>query len=262
MTAKKRWLRFPHSIANRWGGSLMAWAIRGWMRTLRYEGVIDDPTLDPAVDEFPGPAIFLTWHEYIPYLLYLRGHCDIAALVSQHRDAEWLSTAALKLGYETIRGSSTRGGVTAIRELVRRGRSLSLAITPDGPRGPRRELAPGCVYLASRLQMPLLPVGLAYDRPWRVQRAWDKFAVPRPFSKARLMMGRPVWIAEDADRDALEATRLAVQQQLIDLSHQVESWAEGGPPPGTPMTLHRKGRSRRGTGFQPASGAGSLPFGQ
>ena len=102
--------------------------------------------------------------------------------LSRHRDAEILSHAAHHLGFEFVRGSTNRGGVAALRELLAKSRTMHLTITPDGPRGPRRQLAPGCVYLASKLGLPLVVMGYGYDRPWRVRSAWDQFAIPRPYS--------------------------------------------------------------------------------
>ncbi len=158
------------------------------MSTLRYEGVYFDASVDPTRMSFRGPAIYLFWHEYISFPFFLRGHCNVAMLLSQHRDAEALARAARQMGFETVRGSSTRGGVSALRELFKRSQSQSLTLTPDGPKGPRRKLAPGCVFLSSRLQIPLVPMGLAYDRPRRIKRAWDQHAVPRLGSRACFLM--------------------------------------------------------------------------
>ena len=104
-------------------------------------------------------------------------------LLSRHRDADILSRIAYHLGFEFVRGSTRRGGVAALRQLLARSRYMHLTITPDGPRGPRRQLAPGAVFLASRLGLPLVLMGFGFDRPWRA-KSWDRFAIPRPFSGA------------------------------------------------------------------------------
>ncbi len=124
-------------------------------------------------------------------------------LLSRHRDAEILSYAAHHMGFEFVRGSTNRGGVAALRELLAKSRSMHLTITPDGPRGPRRRLAPGCVYLASKLGLPLVVMGFGYDRPWRVRSAWDQFAMPRPGSRARAVVSGEIFIPPDLDRDGL-----------------------------------------------------------
>jgi lysophospholipid acyltransferase (LPLAT)-like uncharacterized protein len=167
----------------------------------------------------------LFWHEYIPAPLHLRPHCRLAMLLSQHQDAEVLSHAAHFAGLETVRGSTHRGATGALRTLMKHGRGMNLAITPDGPRGPRRVLAPGCIYLSSRLQVPLVPLGVGYDRPWRYRRVWDQFAIPRPFSRARVVSGPRVQIPPDLSREQIEAQRLWVETMLNQLTTTAERWA-------------------------------------
>ena len=219
-------LRGP--LIDKLGGLAVTGITYPWMSTLRYYGDAEDWSYDPSERDFAGPAIFVFWHEYIPSLFYLRGHCHITMLLSRHQDAEWLSQAAAYMGFGTVRGSSNRGGAAALREIMRKSPWENLAITPDGPRGPRRELAVGPVYLASRLQMPIVPVGLGYDRPWRVKSAWDQFAIPKPFSRACGIVGSAYHVSEGADRDELEHHRLAVQNKLNALTEDAESWAESG----------------------------------
>ena len=209
-------------------GGLGVYALtRRWMSTLDYQALLYDRSVDPVMPEFRPPVIFALWHEYIPCPFYLRPHCRIAMLVSRHRDADWLSEAARHMGFRTVRGSTTRGGDAALRQLARASRTFSLAITPDGPRGPRRRVAPGCVYLSSRLHLPLVPFGVGYDRPWRLP-TWDRFAVPRPYSRARVVVGPRVQIPPDLDRDALEVHRCRVESLLNDLTGEAEAWAASG----------------------------------
>ena len=148
-------------------------------------------------------------------------------LLSQHRDAEWLSRAAGHMGFETIRGSTYRGAGTALRKLMGKGKFSNLAITPDGPRGPRRKMAQGPIFLSSRLQIPLIPIGLGYDRPWRL-RTWDQFAVPRPFSRGRIVLGPRIQIPRDLDRSGMERYRQQTEQLLERLTFEAESWAAAG----------------------------------
>ena len=147
----------------------------------RLQGPVLRPNRRPSSPQCRGNKLYLFWHEYILIPLYLRGHCNLSMLLSRHRDAEILSHIAYHLGYDFVRGSTNRGGVAALRELLAKSRQMHLTITPDGPRGPRRRMAPGPIYLASKLGMPLVLMGYGSDRPWRL-RSWDRFAVPRPFS--------------------------------------------------------------------------------
>jgi hypothetical protein len=159
--------------------------------------------------------------------LYLRGHCHIAMLLSQHRDADILRLIAKLSGFNCVRGSTYRGGTKALMELLERSRTHHLAITPDGPRGPRRKLAQGPIYLASKLQLPIVAMGMGYDRPWRTP-TWDHFAVPKLFCRARGIVSGPMHVPADLDREGVEYWRIHVEQVLNDLSLESESWAESG----------------------------------
>ena len=213
--------------------------VNGLMSTLNYRMVRYDPASDPADPSFISPAIFVLWHEYLLFSLFLRPHTDMAMVISQHQDAEILSHIAEFAGLETIRGSSNRGGVMALKAAISRGRGVSLAITPDGPRGPRRQLAQGCIYLSSRLQIPIVPIGLGFDRPWRNRRSWDQFAVPRPGSRARAIMGPRIQVPPKLDRAQLETHRLWFEQQLNALTVAAEDWAESRRTPRGAEILHR-----------------------
>jgi len=210
------------------GGLLSTAALRWWMSTLDYKVAYYDWRIDPIFGACNGQKIYIFWHEYILFPLYLRGGCNLAMLLSRHRDTEILSHAARLLGFDFVRGSTNRGGVAAIRQLLERGRRLHLTITPDGPRGPRRRLAPGCIFLASRLGLPLVAMGFGYDRPWRVRNAWDRFAIPRPYSRARAIPSGDIFIPPDLDREGLEYFRQKVESLLTRLTEEAEDWAATG----------------------------------
>ncbi|MEZ6136127.1 MAG: lysophospholipid acyltransferase family protein [Pirellulaceae bacterium] len=201
-------------------------SINGLMSTLNYRMVRYDPAADPADASFISPAIFVFWHEYIFFPIYLRPHCRLAMLLSQHQDAEILSHVAHFAGLETVRGSTHRGGTAALKEMLHRAQGMSLAITPDGPRGPRRQLAQGCVYLSSRLQVPIVPIGFGCDRPWRNRSSWDQFAIPRPYSRARAVVGPRIQVPAELEREDIEKHRQWLEQQLNMLTDTAEDWAE------------------------------------
>jgi len=207
------------------------------MRTLSYQVVQYDSTTDPVADDFNGPVIAVFWHEYLLLPFYLRGHSNTAILTSRHRDAEWLSEAAGHLGFEIIRGSTARGGSQAMLELVRVG-DKNVGIACDGPRGPRRTMAPGPVFLSSKLQIPLITYGIGFDRPKRT-RSWDKFAIPRPFSRARWIVGPRMQIPTNLSRDGVEHYRRQVEGMLNILTDEAECWASTGERRPTQISAHR-----------------------
>ncbi len=212
---------------NKLVGGMTAWSVRCWMRTLDYRIAYYDPSVDPARPEYSGRKIYVFWHENILLPLYLRGHNNFAMLLSRHRDADVLSEVARQMGFEFVRGSTFRGASAALRELIVKGRDTNLTITPDGPRGPRRVMAQGPVYLASKMGRPLVMMGFGYDRPWR-SPTWDQFAIPKPYSRARAVISPPVQIPPDLDRQGLEHYRRQMEQLLNRLTCEAECWAESG----------------------------------
>lgn len=221
-------MKLSNSKINRAGGWLLSQGLDLWMRSLSYRYACYEPGCDPAAADFEGPAIFLLWHEYIPFPFYMRPRCKMALLVSQHGDAELLSQAAAFRGFDTVRGSSTRGGAAAIKQILTGSAGTSLCITPDGPRGPRRKLAPGCVFLASRLSLPIVPLGFGYHRPWRYRRAWDQFAIPKPGSRARAVVGPKIIVPPDVERDELDHWRAHTEWMLNHVTEAAEQWANDG----------------------------------
>ena len=234
---------------NRAIGFLAATTVRAWMSTLDYKVAFYDPAVDPVDPQYDGAKIYVFWHENILMPLYLRGHCNLAMLLSRHRDADILSETARQLGFEFVRGSTFGGGSAAIRELLRRSRWMNLTITPDGPRGPRRRLAQGSVYLASKLGLPLVLLGMGYDQPWRM-RSWDRFALPRPFSRGRAVVSPSITIPPELDRDGLEHYRLRIENLLTRLTDEAEAWAVAGTPKIGQVTVRSnrvwRGPKRRG----------------
>jgi lysophospholipid acyltransferase (LPLAT)-like uncharacterized protein len=220
-------MKIRNPLVMKLGGLLGAMSIRGWMSSLDYRVAYYDPTVDPVHPDYSGQKLYIFWHEYILSPIAMRGHCNLAMLVSQHGDAEMLTHAAHHLGFDCVRGSTRRGGAAALRELLDKSRHMNLTITPDGPRGPRRVLAQGPIYLASKLGMPLVLLGLGYDHPWRL-KSWDRFAIPRPFSRVRAVISPALNLPTDLDRDGIEHYRCEVERLLNRLTFEAEAWAESG----------------------------------
>jgi len=198
--------------------------IRQWMGTLDYRVDFGDPTVDPVHPDYRGSKIYVFWHENILLPLYLRGHSNIAMLLSRHHDADILARVATMMGFGTVRGSTFKGGSAALRELAGRAERENITITPDGPRGPRRRLAPGCIFLASVMRIPIVAMGFGYERPWRLG-TWDRFAIPRPWSRARGVVTRAIHVPADLSRNDLERQRAGVERLLVHLSDDAEAWA-------------------------------------
>ena len=216
-------------IRNRWLINAVAFfgalLIRLWLGTLRYRYQELGTSVDSWRTDLPERYIYAFWHEYILMPAYHRKRTRIMVLISQHADGQLISELVKWFGFEAVRGSTTRGGIEAIRQLLRTGRQTHVAITPDGPRGPRRRLQPGLIYLASRTGMPIVPVGVGYERAWRA-RNWDRFAIPRPWCWATCVSGQPIRIPQNADREQLESFRRQVEATLHAITEKAEKWAE------------------------------------
>ena len=129
-----------------------------------------------------------------------------------------------KLGYGSVRGSSTRGGTGALVEMIRLMRSgFASAFTVDGPRGPRYEAKLGPVLLAKKTGDPLLPFLLECKKFWSVG-SWDKPQIPKPFTTVKLMIEKPIYVAKDASDDELEEKRLDLQSVLEKLVERGKDW--------------------------------------
>ena len=117
----------------RFGGLLLSLSIRAWMRTVDYRAYHYDTSVDVTYDNFRGPVIYLLWHEYVLIPFYLRSKTRLGMLASRHRDAEWLSQMATIDGFQVFRGSSGRGGVGALKAIVKQPDFPGFVLTPDGP---------------------------------------------------------------------------------------------------------------------------------
>jgi lysophospholipid acyltransferase (LPLAT)-like uncharacterized protein len=216
---------------NQWisqiGGSGTAFYMRHNLKWLDTKIAHYDVSVDPGRREYNEHCIHVFWHEYIIMAVGHWANTPVTMLVSQHRDATWLTEAADKLGFRFVRGSTTRGGSSAIRQLKRYSRTSSIGITPDGPRGPRRRMAMGAIFLASMLKMPVVPVGFGYDRPLRLN-TWDKFAIPKPLRRARVVMGPKIRIPPRTSREKMEQYRRELEKLTTDLTSVAEDWAASG----------------------------------
>jgi len=213
--------------------------LRLWLGTLRVRWRC---VVDGFSPERPGRGpkyIFAFWHENMLLPAHVMGPA-YSVLISQHADGELIAQVCGLARAGTVRGSTTRGGVEAARQLLRVSGRRHLVVTPDGPRGPRRRVTPGLIYLAARTGRPIVCAGMGYFRPWRL-RTWDRFALPRPGSLATAVLLPPIFIPPDLERDQLEVHRRHVEEQMHLAAALAEQWAETGiwsPTVNSESTVH------------------------
>jgi len=215
-------MKISHPIAIKSVALLGSTVVKLWFSTLSTKTVV----LDPAGDRYKDkpPKLFLFWHEMMLLPAFLFAHTRTSVLISQHRDGELIAQIIRLMGGHAIRGSTNRDGMSALRQMMRRGKVSHVAITPDGPRGPRRFVHLGSIFLASRAQLQIVPCGFAYGDNWRA-RSWDRLALPIPGQTARSVFGEPIAIPADLDREGLETYRVQVQQAMDDCQRQAEELA-------------------------------------
>jgi len=187
-------------------------------RTLRYD--IDDQAriVGARVSEnFVGP---LCHNRLLNLPLVLKRFLPNrhgAALISASRDGDLLTDAIHRFGFDVVRGSSSRLGATALLQLsdvLTNGGDV--VITPDGPRGPVYELGPGIIFLAQKTAAPVVPMNMEYSSCWRV-KSWDRFIIPKPFSRVRLIIGQPESIRSTSSDEEFEGERLRLQNVMMAL---------------------------------------------
>ncbi|MBV9783958.1 MAG: lysophospholipid acyltransferase family protein [Acidisphaera sp.] len=165
------------------------------------------------------PAVVAFWHERLPMMPVLwfearrRGaSARVNVLVSRHRDGRFIGAVVSRFGLQVVHGSSSRGGATSVRTmlgLLERGEHV--AITPDGPRGPRRRAAAGVAQVAAVSGVAVLPCGAQTTRR-RVMQTWDRMVVPLPFGRGVIVCGTPVAVARDEWQEALPAIEQALTE--------------------------------------------------
>jgi lysophospholipid acyltransferase (LPLAT)-like uncharacterized protein len=194
---------------------------RLWARTIRLR--IEDPH-DVVGFVRNQPVIFAIWHNR---LLMLPRVFDPSfpsrqsyGLISASRDGDLIATFIERSGYGTIRGSSSRKGVIALRQLMDTlAADGNVLFTPDGPRGPIYEASPGVIFLAQKSGAPIVPIHMEYSSCWRL-KSWDRFVVPWPFAKLRAIFGAPVVIAPIEGAEQFETERLRLQDAMMSLVEQ------------------------------------------
>ncbi len=183
---------------------------------------------DSHLERLPSaePAILCTWHNrlalsLIVYRRYLRRPKQgqrLAAIVSASKDGGVVARILEHFAVQPVRGSSSRRGPQALLELTTWAeKGYDLAITPDGPRGPRYIVQPGVISLAQLTGLPIFP--MAWDLQWKVSlKSWDGFQIPFPFSRGVIHLGEPVSVPREASHDEREAARLSLEERLRKLT--------------------------------------------
>lgn len=205
-------------LADRLGRAVAAPAGSAWLRLcratlrLRWEG------RESALPDDGGPVIYAFWHHQLAMMPWVQLRPPSVVAISGSRDGDLTARLFAGLEVEAVRGSSTRGGASAFKGLVRAARQgRDLAITPDGPRGPSRIAKAGATRLARLTGRPLLPVAFEC-RPRIRLRTWDRLVLPVPFGRGVFAYGELLWLDREADAARCEAAASELGRRLDSLS--------------------------------------------
>jgi lysophospholipid acyltransferase (LPLAT)-like uncharacterized protein len=212
-----------HEIRKSWktalGGTLAGWLLRLWCGTLRYE-VVDRCGLKTP-QGIPGPVIYALWHNRLfsvpgAWKRLCGKQRSAVVLTSASHDGDVLARAVGAFGIGSVRGSSSRRAIAALVALKRAlMEGVDVCLTPDGPRGPRYHLQGGLVKLAQSTGAPVIPVHVEVASCWRL-RSWDRFMIPKPFSRVRVIFDQALAVPAALDDDAFEVERARIESVLRD----------------------------------------------
>ena len=168
-------------------------------------------------------VIYTFWHSFMLIPGYAARNLGIKVLISRHTDGEYITHISRRLGFDAVRGSTTRGGVEALLKMARdTDKGASFIITPDGPRGPRFIVQPGIIFLGQKTGLPIIPVSLGLTNYWELP-SWDRFRIPKPFSKATIIYGDPIIIPPKLEKSEIEVYRKLLEKVLVEMGNKAES---------------------------------------
>lgn len=213
--------RPPLGLVTGIGGRLLA----GMLRTVRFE-TAGEANYRREWDR-QRPVLFALWHGHLVPLSWYHRSWNLVTLISESADGEAIARVVERWGYTVVRGSSSRGGGRALRQLIRQLRDgRSIAVTPDGPRGPREKVKPGILAAAQATGVAIVPVVAVANRAWWVE-GWDRFMIPQPFSRIRIVYGQGICVPREAAEAELLEWATAVENALKAMTLEAEAAIRG-----------------------------------
>lgn len=219
MSAKRK---TRHEIRGDWKsaliGTLLGWAMKLTTATLRVE--LRNPGRIGDASQPASPTILMLWHNrffVVPavWLKMLQVERRVSILTSASRDGDMVANAMAVFGFDAIRGSSSRRAVAALVGLKRALEAgQDVCLTPDGPRGPRYKVQAGAIKLAEATGAPIVLVHVRFSSAWRLG-TWDRFVMPKPFSRVTVTFDEPLHVSKGIDEQALENERLKIESLLV-----------------------------------------------
>lgn len=218
-TFKKRILSSP--LVHVLGSLLVSLLLRLVYLTSRNRYQFAAASLPYAKSQHPG--IFCFWHGRMIMQPFLKPARPMHVLISHHNDGALITATMRWFGIDSVRIARKRGGTPAMRELFAvTEKNENIAITPDGPRGPFQQAAGGAAYVAAKSGYPLIPITFSAERHWRL-RSWDRFMIPRFFSRILFIVGEPIFVPHDADDAAQAHATALLQESLVRITAEADA---------------------------------------
>lgn len=207
---------------------VMAFFARGLFLTVRVQVVQAVPGFSPHLEpDEEHRSLFCVWHDAILASAFCGKTVNVAALVSQNYDGTVMADVLDAIGIQPVRGSSSRGGAAAVRQMFSLAERKHLVIATDGPRGPRRVVKDGIVYLASHSGRPIVPTAFSSAWAWKPQGRWTDLVIPVPFSSGIMLGGAPIRVPEGLAPHQLAPYRDLVQAAMDELQSRADRFARG-----------------------------------
>ena len=170
--------------------------------------------------------ILAFWHNRIFLATYYFRFRGIVVMSSQSFDSEYVARFIQRFGFGIVKGSSTRGGVGGLIEMIRlMKKGFPTGFSVDGPRGPVYQVKTGTLLLAKKTENPVLPFSVEAENYWTI-KSWDKLQIPKPFTRAKVLIAKPIDVSKDADDAEMENKHLELQKKLDGLVELGENWRE------------------------------------
>jgi hypothetical protein len=207
-------MKIKSTLLTKFAAWLLVRGIQTLYLTVRRDEVAVVEDTVPCRPNVQGRYLFCTWHDTIVMPLFHGKQIHTAGMVSGHSDGSFLAYAMHYLHVKPVRGSSGTRGVKALREAITVAQDHHITITPDGPRGPRRKMKDGIVFLAAKSGRPIVPLAYRVSRCWRISGKWTDLVIPKPFSKVTAFLDKPIYVPKNIGREELDSITEEIQQRL------------------------------------------------
>lgn len=207
-------MRIRSENVERWLAPMAVFGLKVLFLVVRRRMHLASPVANPYIPAGQETFTYCVWHDSLIAPLFIGRQPSTMALVGGHRDGGFVASCLKWLGIPSARGSASKGGAQAARQLIEESRGYHLVLTPDGPRGPRREMKPGCAFLAAHTGKPVVPTAFVCTRAWYLGTGWTDLMIPKPFSTIHVVTAPGITVPAGASREELQEYTQLIQREM------------------------------------------------